>query len=106
MPGIAEQRSPTNIATFHPFDEATRLVHGTDTWKGHTHAAYGNMNGPFSGITSATMFGAALNAAPPGVQPAAMTANLCAPIRSGPLQVGVHRVRAGKSFCHLAVGMA
>ena len=48
--------------TVHPFDHAVQLTKQSDgLWLGHTSPAYGNMVGPFGGITSAVLLNAILH---------------------------------------------
>ena len=49
----------TNL--LHPLDLAINLeLNNEGLWLGHTQPAYGNMVGPFGGVTSAVMLNAVL----------------------------------------------
>ena len=60
----------------HPFDQAIALLPGADgSWVGRTTPAYGNMVGPFGGITAAVLLNAVLRHPQCQGEPLALTVN-------------------------------
>ncbi|MBA2964746.1 MULTISPECIES: acyl-CoA thioesterase [Ramlibacter] len=85
----------------HPFDDAVALEPvGDDLWRGHTSAAYGNMVGPFGGVTAAQALSAVLRH--PGLlgEPVALTVNFAAALADGPFEVQARPVRTNRSTQH------
>jgi acyl-CoA thioesterase len=87
----------------HPFDAAVRLTSSDGVWAGRTHPGYWNMNGPYGGITAATLLSAALEGPDTGAEPVTMTVNFCAPIREGVFRIARTDLRAGKNVRHLTI---
>jgi hypothetical protein len=74
--------------TVHPFDHAVKLSHQTDgIWQGHTDPAYGNMVGPFGGVTSAVLLNAILKDKARIGDPISLTVNFAGPIEDGPFTI-------------------
>ena len=74
----------TNL--LHPLDLATNLELNNDgLWLGHTQPAYGNMVGPFGGVTSAVMLNAVLKHQNRLGDPVSLTVNFAGPIEDGAL---------------------
>ena len=85
----------------HVFDEAIRLLAQTDgSWLGHTHPAYGNMVGPFGGITAAQALQAVMLDPARLGEPTALTVNFCAAMQDGPFTASARPVRTGRSTQH------
>ena len=65
--------------TEHVFDEAVRLEPAGDgVWQGRTNAAYGNMIGPFGGVTAAQALNAVLQHPKRLGDPISLTVNFAA----------------------------
>ena len=87
--------------TQHPFDEAVALEStGPDTWQGRTSPAYGNMVGPFGGMTAAQALSAVLRHPQRLGDPVALTVNFAAALEDGPFEVIAHPVRTNRSTQH------
>lgn len=85
----------------HPFDEATALqAAGEHTWQGRTSPAYGNMVGPFGGITAAQALSAVLRHPQRLGEPVALTINFAAPLEDGPFEVVARPARTNRSTQH------
>lgn len=85
----------------HVFDEAIRLVaQPGGGWLGHTHPAYGNMVGPFGGITAAQALQAVMLDPARLGEPTALTVNFCAAMQDGPFTAAARAVRTGRSTQH------
>lgn len=85
----------------HPFDEAVALTPQADgTWLGHTSPAYGNMVGPFGGITTAQLLQAILQHPQRLGDPVSLTVNFCAALVEGPLVVNAYPARTNRSTQH------
>lgn len=90
----------------HPFDEAIALVADAAApglQRGHTHAAYQNMVGPYGGITAATMLQAVLGHPQLLGEPIALTVNFAGPVADGPFVVDARPVRTNRSTQHWIV---
>lgn len=88
----------------HPFDAAIRLVpEGENRYSGATTPAYGNMVGPFGGITCAVLLQAVLAHPQRRGDPIALTVNYAAPIADGPFIVEAKPVRTNRSTQHWVV---
>ncbi|WP_040168511.1 acyl-CoA thioesterase [Microbacterium gorillae] len=83
------------------FDDAIALTpDGENAVTAHTHPAWGNMVGPFGGITAATAL-AAVQAHPDAIgEPAALTVNFAGPLTEGPWRLRVRPVRTNRSNQH------
>jgi acyl-CoA thioesterase len=87
--------------TLHPFDEATALeASSPDTWRGRTSPAYGNMVGPFGGITAAQALAAVLRHPQRLGDPVALTVNFAAALEDGAFDVVARPVRTNRSTQH------
>ena len=85
----------------HPFDAAVALEAQADgTWLGHTSPAYGNMVGPFGGITTAQLLTAILRHPQRVGDPVALTVNFCAAVEDGPFVVNAYPARTNRSTQH------
>ena len=85
----------------HPFDDAIALAsQGEDLWRGHTAAPYGNMVGPFGGITAAQALNAVLIHPRRQGEPVALTVNFAAALADGPFDVQARPVRTNRSTQH------
>ena len=85
----------------HPLDLATRLEQNSDgLWCGHTQPDFGNMVGPFGGVTSAALLNAALLHADRLGDPVSLTVNFAGPVEDGPFTVAAQAVRTNRSTQH------
>ncbi|MBI2769691.1 MAG: thioesterase family protein [Burkholderiales bacterium] len=83
------------------FDAAVALQPQADgTFLGHTHAAYGNMVGPFGGITAAQALNAALQHPKRLGDPISLTVNFAAALADGPFTVIARPARTNRSTQH------
>lgn len=85
----------------HPFDSALELERRPDgRVVGQASRQYWNVVGPFGGVTAASALQAVL--VQPGMlgEPLVLTANFCAPVRDGPFEFDVDRVRSNRSTEH------
>lgn len=91
----------------HPFDRALELQSqpGQGLWRGATSPAYGNMVGPFGGVTAATLLQAVLRDPQCQGEPLALTVNYAGPIADGPFDVRVTLARSNRSTQHWLVQM-
>jgi len=90
----------------HPFDAAIRLEpQGEGYWRGDTHEAYGNMVGPFGGVTAAAALAAVLSHPARHGEPIALTVNFAGPFAPGPFDVQATAMRTNRSTQHWAVQM-
>ena len=100
----------------HPFDEAVALTpvaasaqeRGRDApghFAGAPHPAYGNMVGPFGGITAAQALAAVLRH--PGLlgEPVALTVNFAAALADAPFRIEARPVRTNRSTQHWTVAL-
>ena len=92
--------------TVHPFDHAVKLRHQTDgIWQGHTDPAYGNMVGPFGGVTSAVLLNAILKDKARIGDPISLTVNFAGPIEDGPFTIEAKAVRTNRSTQHWSLNL-
>jgi hypothetical protein len=85
----------------HPFDRATALqAQGEGPLRGHTSDDYWNFNGPFGGVTAATLLRAVLAHPRRAGTPLALTVNFCAPVARGAFTVAVREIRSNRSTQH------
>jgi hypothetical protein len=90
----------------HPFNQATTLtLESEGSWRGHTHPAYGNMVGPFGGITSAVLLNAILKDPRRIGDPISLTVNFAGPIEDGPFTIEAKPVRTNRSTQHWSVNL-
>lgn len=88
----------------HPFDLAIRLEPtGEHRCTGSTSPAYGNMVGPFGGITCAVLLQSVLGHAQRQGDPIALTTNFVAPIADGAFEIEARPVRTNRSTQHWIV---
>jgi acyl-CoA thioesterase len=100
---IAAAAGSTNA---HPFDDAIALAsQGDDLWRGHTSAPYGNMVGPFGGITAAQALNAVLIHPKRLGQPVAFTVNFAAALADGPFELQARPARTNRSTQHWIIEM-
>lgn len=91
----------------HPLDAATTLVPQPDgRWRGRTHPAYGNMVGPYGGITAAQALQAVLQHPERLGDPVALTVNFCAPLADGPFVAEARPARTNRSTQHWTVALS
>ncbi len=87
-----------------PFDEAIALRwESKDLWRGHTSAAYGNMVGPFGGITAAQALNAVLLHTERLGEPVTLTVNFCAAVAAGPFDVVARPARTNRTTQHWVI---
>ena len=85
----------------HEFDFSVALVPGREGWfAGKTSPAYGNMVGPFGGITNAVMLNSVMTHPGRMGDPIALTTNFASPIADGDFEVGAVPVRTNRSTQH------
>jgi acyl-CoA thioesterase len=88
----------------HPFDEAVALQPQADgTFVGHTSPAYGNMVGPFGGVTAAQALSAVLLHPQRLGDPISLTVNFAAAVADGPFTVSARPARTNRSTQHWVV---
>lgn len=91
-------------AAQHPFDAAVELTSMTpDLSTGRTSLAYGNMVGPFGGITAATVLAAALRHPERLGDPLSLTVNFAGPITDGAFEISARPVRTNRSTQHWSI---
>ena len=109
--------SKTKLSTAHPFDQALALTpvtvtaheHGREStrhWQGQTHPAYGNMVGPFGGLTAAQALQAVLQHPERLGEPVSFTVNFAAALAEGAFRVEARPVRTNRSTQHWVVAIA
>lgn len=90
--------------SLHAFDIALALApQGENTWQGHTSPAYGNMIGPFGGMTAAQALSAVLQHPQRLGEPVAYTVNFAAALADGPFFVHAHAARTNRSTQHWVI---
>ena len=88
----------------HAFDAAIALQPQADgTFVGHTSAAYGNMVGPFGGVTAAQALNAVLLHPQRLGDPISLTVNFAAALADGPFTVIVRPARTNRSTQHWVI---
>ena len=88
----------------HEFDAAVALQPQADgTFLGHTSPAYGNMVGPFGGMTAAQALNAVLQHPQRLGDPVALTVNFAAALADGPFTVIARPARTNRSTQHWVV---
>jgi hypothetical protein len=75
-------------------------------WSGAVHPAYRNMNGPFGGVTVATVLRAVLDDERRQGDPVALTVNLCTPMREGAFNIRTTLCRTGKTTQHWQMALS
>ncbi|KKC04337.1 acyl-CoA thioesterase [Mycobacterium nebraskense] len=91
----------------HPFDDAIRLeTIDASTMRGRTHPEWGNMVGPFGGITAAAMLHA-IESHPDRIgEPLALTVNYAAPIADGDFDISLRTTRTNRTNQHWFVELS
>jgi acyl-CoA thioesterase len=90
----------------HAFDDAIALeAIEAGRYAGRTHAAWGNMVGPFGGITAATLLNAAWIDARRIGEPLSMTVNFAGPLSDGAFVIDAHPVRTNRTTQHWSLTM-
>lgn len=90
----------------HAFDQAIALQGTTpDVYTGQTHAAYGNMVGPFGGITAATVVRALMQHTQRLGEPIALTVNYAAALADGAFTLTARPVRTNRSTQHWVMSL-
>jgi acyl-CoA thioesterase len=87
----------------HPFDTATALKPDGDALRGETSPAYGNMVGPFGGVTAATLLRAVLDHPDLLGEPVSLTVNFAGPVADGPFEISARPLRTNRSTQHWAL---
>lgn len=88
----------------HPLDEALLLPPQPDGSRlGRTSAAYGNMVGPYGGITAAQALQAVLLDPARQGEPVSLTVNFCAPLAEGGFVAQARAARTNRSTQHWLV---
>lgn len=88
----------------HEFDKAIRLEPlGDNRYRGHTAAPYGNMVGPFGGITAAQLMNAVLMHTECDGEVMAMTVNFAGPVAEGEFEIEAVAERINRSSRHFSV---
>ena len=91
----------------HPFDTAIALATQPDgSYLGQTSPAYGNMVGPFGGLTAAQAINAVMQHPERLGEPVALTVNFCVAVADGPFTVTARPVRTNRSTQHWVIELA
>jgi len=89
-----------------PFDQAVALTpQGGGHFAGQPHPAYGNMVGPFGGITAAQMMQAVLLHPDRLGEPVALTVNFAAGLRDAPFVIQARPARTNRSTQHWTLAL-
>lgn len=108
MTAMNLSEAPLSAAAAHPFDEAVQLRRDEaqpDLFHGGTSAAYGNMVGPFGGITAAVLLQAVMQHPQRIGEPLSLTVNFAAPVADGEFQIIARAVRTNRSTQHWSIEM-
>lgn len=90
--------------TLHACDAAIALQLQSDgSYLGHTSTAYGNMVGPFGGITAAQALNVVLQHPQRMGEPVSLTVNFCAALADGPFNVTARPARTNRSTQHWVI---
>jgi acyl-CoA thioesterase len=90
----------------HAFDRAIALRAQPDgSFLGHTSPDYGNMVGPYGGITAAQALNAVLLHPARQGEPVAYTVNYAAPVADGPFTLHARPARTNRSTQHWVIEM-
>jgi hypothetical protein len=85
----------------HSFDAALALqAQGEGRWFGHTHPDWGNMVGPFGGITAAHLLQAVMLDPRALGEPLALTVNFASGVADGPFEIEAQPSRTNRSTQH------
>lgn len=89
------------MTTSHPLDQAIALTAtGLHTYSGATSSAYGNMVGPFGGVTAATVMQAVMQHPERLGEPVSLTVNYAAALADGSFALTARPVRTNRSTQH------
>ncbi len=90
----------------HPFDNAIQLTRiDENRYAGATNPEYGNMVGPYGGITCATLLNAVIRHPARIGEPIALTVNFVSAIAEGDFEIKAKAVRTNRSTQHWNVQM-
>ena len=90
----------------HPFDNAIQLTRiDENRYAGATNQDYGNMVGPYGGITCATLLNAVIRHPVRIGEPIALTVNFVSAIAEGDFEIKAKAVRTNRSTQHWTVQM-
>ena len=90
----------------HPLDAALALQpDGEGRWHGHTHPAWGNMVGPFGGITAAQLLQAVCLDPRRLGEPLSLTVNFAGPVADGPFALHTVLSRSNRSTQHWQISL-
>ena len=96
----------SNSVSLHPFDSAIALQPVAEhRFAGRTTADYGNMVGPFGGITAAVLLQAVCQHPRLLGEPVALTVNFAGPVADGPFELHAQPVRTNRSTQHWRVDL-
>jgi len=99
-----EPASASTDASAHPFDSAIALTPlGLNLWQGHTSPAYGNMVGPFGGLTAAQALQAVLLHPQRLGEPVTLTVNFAAGLTDGDFVVEARPARTNRATQHWVI---
>lgn len=84
----------------HPFDEATSLTFENDKYSGKTSKAYGNMIGPFGGVTAANILKAVMDHPAREGEPISLTVNFAAALKDGGFTIEASPTRTNRTTQH------
>jgi acyl-CoA thioesterase len=102
----AVDSNPVNAMTEHAFDRAIALAAQPDgSFLGHTSPDYGNMVGPYGGVTAAQALNAVLLHPERRGEPVAYTVNYAAPVSEGAFTVHARPARTNRSTQHWVIEM-
>ncbi len=91
----------------HALDVATALVRQVDgSFLGSTSPAYGNMVGPFGGVTAASLLQAVLLHPDRLGEPVALTVNYAGPLADGEFSIVAEAVRTNRSTQHWLIRLS
>ena len=94
------------LHSVHPFDTAIALQPVAEhRFAGRTTADFGNMVGPFGGITAAVMLQAVCQHLALLGEPVAMTVNFAGPVADGPFELHAQPLRTNRSTQHWRVDL-
>ncbi|MFI6365788.1 acyl-CoA thioesterase [Nocardia sp. NPDC050630] len=97
----------STVTARHAFDSAVTLTpDGTGNFNGRTTPEYGNMVGPFGGITAATLLRAVQQHPHCLGDPISLTVNFAGPIAEGPFTIAAQPVRTNRTTQHWTLSMS
>jgi hypothetical protein len=96
-----ERLGDNGAMSMHPLDAALALqAEGEGLWTGHTHPAWGNMVGPFGGITAAQLLQAICIDPRRLGEALSLTVNFAGPVADGPFEIRTTLSRSNRSTQH------